>query len=96
MLFRSAQVARTFASGKPGGAGGGDFVAGAVSPRGGLIYGLTEDGTLCAFDGASGRLLHSLAAHGDKGAIGLAHHPHRNLLASWAEEGLCRLWKPEA
>jgi hypothetical protein len=29
----------------------------------------------------------------DKGPIGLAQHPHRNLVATWADEGALKLWK---
>ncbi len=29
----------------------------------------------------------------DKGPIGLTQHPHRNLLATWADEGALKLWK---
>lgn len=29
----------------------------------------------------------------DKGVIGLCHHPHRNLLTTFSEEGELRTWK---
>lgn len=29
----------------------------------------------------------------EKGPIGLAHHPHRNVIASYAAEGPLRTWK---
>ena len=29
----------------------------------------------------------------DKGPIGLCQHPHRNLVATWATEGVLNLWK---
>jgi WD40 repeat-containing protein SMU1 len=42
---------------------------------------------------ASNKLEHLLKVH-DAGAIGLCHHPHLNLVATLAAEGVLKMWKP--
>jgi hypothetical protein len=71
----------------------GDFVAACVSARGSLVYGVTEECVLHCFDLASNKLVHAIKLH-RADISGVTHHPHRNLLASWAQEGTIKLWKP--
>ena len=82
--------------GEGAGEGGGAPVGAAPSPHGALVYVLTRGGRLCAFDAATGRLEAGVQAHPSGGgeALGVAHHPHLNLLATWGEDGTLRLWRP--
>ena len=88
LMSLSGELLQTLSSGKRE---GGDFVACAVSSRGGWLHCIGEDAHLYSFDAHEGKLQNLLAAH-DKGPIGVAIHPHRNIVATWAEEGTLKLW----
>lgn len=57
------------------------------------IYCIGEDGVLYIFNTASGELENVLPIS-DREVIGVAHHPHRNLLATITDNGELKLWKP--
>lgn len=81
-------VVKSFQSGKKQ---GGDFVCSWTTPRGEYIYCLGEDSNVYVFGTASGKLEHLLPTF-EGGAIGGCHHPFRNQIAVWAEEGLLKLF----
>ena len=71
---------------------GGDFVCATVSPRGKWVYCAGEDGVVYVFSVHSGQLELALPAS-DKEIIGIAHHPLRNRLITYTDDGALKLWQ---
>ncbi|RLN95171.1 hypothetical protein BBJ28_00014793, partial [Nothophytophthora sp. Chile5] len=70
----------------------GNFVACTLSMRGKWLYGVTDKGFLLSFSTTTGMLESTLQiCNGD--AFGIAHHPHRNLVATFGNDRYVRLWK---
>jgi len=89
VMTLSGTLVQTLSSGKKE---GGDFVMSRISPQGGWLHCVAEDSHLYCFEMAEGKLEHLLKVH-DKDVIGVAVHPHRNLVATWADEGTLKLWR---
>jgi len=70
------------------------IVASTPSPRGDWIYALSEIGELYCFSTVSKKLESTVFDCHESGALGVAHHPRRNLLATFSAIGELKTWKP--
>ncbi|CAH0475950.1 unnamed protein product [Peronospora belbahrii] len=70
----------------------GNFVACTLSMRGKWLYGVTDKGFVVTFDAATGKLETSMQIC-NADAFGIAHHPHRNIIATYGSDRYVRLWK---
>ena len=68
------------------------FVSCELSPQGHWLYCVGDNHVLYCFVVATGDMMHSMRLH-ERDVLGLAHHPHRNLLVSHARDGLLKLWR---
>eukprot|EP00210_Caulerpa_lentillifera_P003733 g3566.t1 len=89
VISQYGEVLTTLQSGKEA---DGDFIGMVTGPKGEWYYALGEDSCLYCFSAATNKLEHLLQVH-KKGAIGLCHHPHRNLIATFNSEGETKVWK---
>eukprot|EP01104_Vermistella_antarctica_P009849 TRINITY_DN257_c1_g2_i1.p1 TRINITY_DN257_c1_g2~~TRINITY_DN257_c1_g2_i1.p1 ORF type:complete len:553 (+),score=158.85 TRINITY_DN257_c1_g2_i1:82-1740(+) len=69
-----------------------EFVHCCPSPRGMFIHAVGEDMRMHSFDVKSGECEQSLKVS-EKQLIGVAHHPHTNLVATWGDDNVLKLWK---
>ena len=90
VMNTQGQTIKTFNNGKESC----DFICACLSPKGDWIYAVAEDKTLYAFNLTSGKVEQTLTDVSEGEPIGITHHPHQNLVATFSDDGLLKIWKP--
>ena len=86
----SGQSIRTFTHGKTD--AGSDFVACTVSQSGRYLYAVAEDAVVYVFNVETAAVEQVIRMH-EKSCFGVALHPHRNILSSFADDGSLKIWR---
>eukprot|EP01112_Ceratiomyxa_fruticulosa_P015879 TRINITY_DN4739_c0_g1_i1.p1 TRINITY_DN4739_c0_g1~~TRINITY_DN4739_c0_g1_i1.p1 ORF type:complete len:559 (-),score=111.86 TRINITY_DN4739_c0_g1_i1:62-1675(-) len=71
-----------------------DIVSATLSPKGDWIYCVGDNSALYCFNANNNTLEHTIPKLHEKMTIGLTHHPHKNLLATYSNDGTINLWVP--
>jgi WD40 repeat protein len=93
VINRLGQIIEEYEVNQPNDTNAG-VLACAISPKGLFLYGLTEDGSLFCFATASKTVVRKIKV-ADKRAIGITHHPSKNILVEFSQDGLLKLYSPE-
>mmetsp|Transcript_14629 Transcript_14629/g.21771 ORF Transcript_14629/g.21771 Transcript_14629/m.21771 type:complete len:128 (-) Transcript_14629:42-425(-) len=70
-----------------------DMSCACASPRGKWVYGGSEGGNVFCFSTEEECLKHTINT-GTGEVMGISHHPHRNIVATFGKDGILKLWRP--
>eukprot|EP00002_Diphylleia_rotans_P015914 TRINITY_DN3081_c0_g2_i1.p1 TRINITY_DN3081_c0_g2~~TRINITY_DN3081_c0_g2_i1.p1 ORF type:complete len:511 (+),score=109.74 TRINITY_DN3081_c0_g2_i1:69-1601(+) len=83
------QIVKSFTTGMKE---SGDFVCCCVSPKGDFLYAIAEDNFLYAFNVKTGHVEVTYKTH-EKEVNGISHHPHKNIVITYSDDGTLRIWR---